>query len=85
MKEIKVMFHTENNGMCEQVFKVIDKNEFYIRTSDFVWYTATDYGERDFMVQDDIVFIICDPMGNDIFSTSINPDFRFLKDTCKLN
>lgn len=84
MEEIKVVFVTEEDGFCEQRYKVLGKDRFYIRSDSFNWYTATDYGERNGIVRNDITFIICDPMGKELFSTLDNPDYPFLKETCKL-
>jgi len=88
---IKVKFHSEDNGNCQQLFKTIDKQEgqksYYARSYDLTWYTVSDplgYAELDYPASEDITFIICDDKGNEVFQSS-NSDketFPFLKNVC---
>jgi hypothetical protein len=89
---IKVKFHSEDNGNCQQLFKTIDKQEgqhsYYARSHCLTWYTVSDplgYSELDYPVSEDITFIICDDKGNELFQSS-NSDketFPFLQTVCK--
>lgn len=61
-----------NNGKCFERVPCGDRSE---------WYTVSDpfgYCERNYMVSDDTVFIICDEKGNELFRHSNKSNLPFL-------
>ena len=70
-KEIKVYLYANENDDFNELWKVVDEEQYYARHTfgnEGIWYYVCDplgYCELDYKVPNDVTFIMCDSEGNE--------------------
>lgn len=93
-KEIQIQICYHENDSYNELWKVVGTPKgtagtYYVRATEGggYWYTVGDplgYCERDCGVENDVLFIICNPSGEPVgASSNINPIFPTLKQAAK--
>ena len=75
MKEYRVKFHSEEDDSYVELWKLVEEKKYIARCTygQKCWYYVSDplgYRELDHAMHDDVVVIVCDQNGNELFRTS---------------
>lgn len=93
-KEVSIQIYYHENDNYDELWKVVgtpdgESGSYYIHRTygGGVWYTVCDplgYCEANYMVKDNVLFIICDCDGRELgASSNVNPYIPTLKETAK--
>ena len=69
----RVKFHHENSGNCTTTFKEVDGKRYFNRLHHDGWatvYPSGGYWESEALIRSDVVFIVVDSDGNELFRES---------------
>ena len=93
-KEIQIQIYYHENDNYDELWKVVGTpkgaaGKYYVRATEYggCWYTVCDplgYCERNSMVKDNVLFIICDVDGREIgASSNVNSELPTLRQVAK--
>ena len=75
MKEYRVKFYSEEDDSYVELWKLVDQKKYIARQTcgRKCWYYVSDplgYRELDYAMHDDVIVIVCDQKGNELFRSS---------------